>query len=102
MPRSLIIWTKSRALSLKLRYQRTHSTITPRSKCRPLNRSNSDSGAVIQAIIAPQDCVYRFAPEPRRVPEVNPEADEQCVVFFVRYQHGIFWQHIKTSGLNRK
>src|SRR5690242_3821161 len=64
MPRSPIIWTKSRALSLKLRYQRTHSTITSRSNWRPLNRSTSDLAAVIPAIIAAQG--LRFAPEPDR------------------------------------
>ena len=29
-PRSAIIWTRSRELSLKLRYQRTHSTMISR------------------------------------------------------------------------
>jgi hypothetical protein len=39
---------RSRELSLNLRYQRTHSTMIYRSKCRLLKRS----GAVILAIIA--------------------------------------------------
>jgi hypothetical protein len=47
-PRSAIISTRSRELSLNLRYQRTHSTMISRSKCRPLKRS----GAIILAIIA--------------------------------------------------
>src|ERR1700761_2519753 len=41
IPRSAIIWAKSRELSLYLRYQRTQSTIISRSKCRPLNKSNA-------------------------------------------------------------
>src|SRR5438445_13328859 len=36
-PRSAIISTRSRRLSLKRRYQRTHRMTMPRSKCRPLN-----------------------------------------------------------------
>src|ERR1700752_5410649 len=39
-PRSSIISTRSRKLSLKRRYHRTHRTMTSRSKCRPLNRSS--------------------------------------------------------------
>jgi len=39
-PRSPIISTRSRKLSLKRRYHRTHRTMTSRSKCRPLNRSS--------------------------------------------------------------
>ena len=35
MPRSAIIWTRSRELSLNVRYHRTHRTIISWSKCRP-------------------------------------------------------------------
>src|SRR5882672_1881986 len=38
-PRSAIISTKSRRLSLNRRYQRTHRMTTSRSKCRPSNSS---------------------------------------------------------------
>ena len=41
IPRSAIICTKSRELSLYVRYQRTQSTTISRSKCRPLNKSNA-------------------------------------------------------------
>jgi hypothetical protein len=34
MPRSAIIWTRSRELSLNVRYHRTHRTIISWSKCR--------------------------------------------------------------------
>src|SRR3954451_1640560 len=51
-PRSAIIWTRSRELSLKLRYQRTHSTMISRSKCRPLKRSGALNPMAIPAIIA--------------------------------------------------
>src|SRR5215471_4892730 len=39
-PRSAIISTRSRKLSLKRRYHRTHSTMISRSKCRPSNNSS--------------------------------------------------------------
>src|ERR1700694_5306927 len=39
IPRSAIMITRSRKLSLKLVYQLTHRTMICRSKCRPLNRS---------------------------------------------------------------
>ena len=38
MPRSAIIWTRSRALNLKARYHLTHRMMISSSKCRPLNR----------------------------------------------------------------
>src|SRR6516162_10310700 len=40
-PRSTIISTRSRRLSLKRRYQRTHRMTTSRSKWRPLNSSST-------------------------------------------------------------
>ena len=49
MPRSAIIWTRSRELNLNVRYHRTHRMMISRSKCRPLKsscaegRSASDS-----------------------------------------------------------
>jgi hypothetical protein len=53
-PRSAIIWTRSRELNLNLRYQRTHSTMISRSKCRPLKRSSAVVPAFIPPIIAIQ------------------------------------------------
>src|SRR6202030_3616947 len=47
MPRSAIIWTRSRELSLKGKYHRTQSTMIPWSKCRPLKRSCPEVGSVI-------------------------------------------------------
>ena len=49
MPRSAIIWTRSRELSLNVRYHRTHRTIISWSKCRPLKSSCAEAGSVIQA-----------------------------------------------------
>src|ERR1039457_6407354 len=40
-PRSAIISTRSRRLSLYRRYQRTHRMMMSRSKCRPLNRPST-------------------------------------------------------------
>lgn len=44
-PRSAIISTRSRKLSLNRRYQRTHRMTTSRSKCRPANSSLPGSPA---------------------------------------------------------
>src|SRR5271166_4388865 len=52
MPRSAIIWTRSRELSLNVRYHRTHRTIISWSKCRPLKGSCAEAGSVIQAVTA--------------------------------------------------
>src|SRR6266436_6279549 len=52
MPRSAIIWTRSRELSLNVRYHRTHRTIISWSKCRPLKSSCAEAGSVIQAVTA--------------------------------------------------
>ena len=52
MPRSAIIWTKSRELSLNVRYHRTHRTIISWSKCRPLKSSCAEAGSVISAVTA--------------------------------------------------
>jgi hypothetical protein len=52
MPRSAIIWTRSRKLSLNVRYHRTHRTIISWSKCRPLKSSCAEAGSVIQAVTA--------------------------------------------------
>jgi hypothetical protein len=57
---------QSRELNLKLRYQRTHSTITSRSKCRPLNRSCADFDGVIQVHYHRPPSRLAFAPEPSR------------------------------------
>src|SRR5438067_5605034 len=52
MPRSAIIWTRSRELSLNVRYHRTHSTMISWSKCRPLKRSCAELGSIIPTAIA--------------------------------------------------
>jgi len=52
MPRSAIIWTRSRKLSLNVMYHLTHRMMISWSKCRPLNRSCAEVGSVIPAVIA--------------------------------------------------
>src|SRR5580704_17346377 len=47
MPRSAIIWTRSRELSLKVRYHRTQRMMISWSKCRPLKSSCAEVGSVI-------------------------------------------------------
>src|ERR1700751_3526601 len=44
MPRSAIIWTRSRELSLEARYHLTHRMMISWSKCRPSNRSCAEVG----------------------------------------------------------
>ena len=51
MPRSAIIWTRSRKLSLNVMYHLTHRMMISWSKCRPLNRSCAEVGSVIPAVI---------------------------------------------------
>jgi len=46
-PRSAIISTRSRKLSLKRRYHRTHKTMTSRSKWRPSNSSAKPSVPIL-------------------------------------------------------
>ena len=64
MPRSAIIRTRSRELSLNVRYHRTQSTMISWSKCRPLKRSCAEVGSVIPAVIARHRAFQQFAPEP--------------------------------------
>ena len=64
MPRSAIIWTRSRELSLNVRYHRMHRTMISWSKCRPLKRSCAEVGTVIPAVIARPRAFQQFAPEP--------------------------------------
>src|SRR5580700_4161363 len=64
MPRSAIIWTRSRELSLKARYHRTDSTMISWSKCRPLKRSCAEVGSVIPGVTAVHRSFQAFAPEP--------------------------------------
>jgi hypothetical protein len=52
MPRSAIIWTRSRELSLKARYHLTHRMMISWSKCRPLKRSCAEVGSVIPGVTA--------------------------------------------------
>src|SRR5690349_19188651 len=67
-PRSAIISTRSRKLSLNRRYQRTHRMMTSRSKWRP---SNSSCMLFSLPIPTPSQCGHYhsrsamlFAPEP--------------------------------------
>src|SRR4029077_9768953 len=64
MPRSAIIWTRSRKLSLNVTYHLTHRMMISWSKCRPLNRSCAEVGSVIPAVIAGYRAFQQFAPEP--------------------------------------
>src|SRR6266436_9388679 len=64
IPRSAIIWTRSRELSLKARYHRTHSAMISWSKCRPLKRSCAEVGSVIPGVTAVHRTFQAFAPEP--------------------------------------
>src|SRR5580698_10032876 len=66
MPRSAIIWTRSRELSLKARYHRTHSTMISWSKCRTLKRSCAEVDSVIPGVTAVHRSFQAFAPEPSR------------------------------------
>src|SRR4029077_5048518 len=52
MPRSAIIWTRSRELSLKARYHLTHRMMISWSKCRPLNRSCAEVGSAMRGVTA--------------------------------------------------
>src|SRR5467141_1685916 len=64
MPRSAIIWTRSRKLSLNVMYHLTHRMMISWSKCRPLNRSCAEVGSVIPAVIAGYRAFQQFAPDP--------------------------------------
>src|SRR5262249_30187432 len=66
MPRSAIIWTRSRKLSLNVMYHLTHRMMISWSKCRPLNRSCAEVGSFIPAVIARYQAFQQFAPEPLR------------------------------------
>src|SRR5580693_2378541 len=81
MPRSAIIWTRSRELSLKARYHLTHRIMISWSKCRPLNRSCAEVGSVIPAVIAGYRAFQQFAPEPFRVGVEPPKEIEALVSF---------------------
>jgi hypothetical protein len=60
MPRSDIIWTKFRELSLKRRYQRTQRTMISWSKCRPLNRSSARRHVGIHRLWQPKRYFQRL------------------------------------------
>src|SRR5258708_33658066 len=60
----VIIWTRSRKLSLNVMYHLTHRMMISWSKCRPLNRSCAEVGSVIPAVIAGYRAFQQFAPEP--------------------------------------
>src|SRR5271165_1716717 len=52
MPRPAIIWTRSRELSVNVRYHLMHRMMISWSKCRPLKRSCAEVGSVISAVTA--------------------------------------------------
>src|SRR5579863_8541798 len=62
MPRSAIMTTRARRLSLKLVYQVTHKMMICPSKCRPLNTSSIGKNRCISSIIArhPRVCTRAF------------------------------------------
>src|SRR5215471_14718351 len=62
IPRSAIMITRSRKLSLKLVYQLTHKTMIGRSKWRPLNKSSIGTNLCISFIIDryPRVCTRAF------------------------------------------
>jgi hypothetical protein len=64
MPRSAIIWTSSRELSLNIRYHRTHRMMMSRSKCRPLKRSCADESSAIRGVNAVSCAFQDFVPKP--------------------------------------
>ena len=68
IPRSAIMITRSRKLSLKLVYQLTHQTMICRSKCRPLNRSSIGTNRCISSSLP---ATLAFAPEPFYNPETG-------------------------------
>ena len=65
-PRRKRFRTRSRELNLKLRYQRTHSTMTSWSKCRPLKSSRTDRHRVIPVHYLHPPRRIPFAPEPSK------------------------------------
>jgi hypothetical protein len=52
IPRSAIIWTKSRELNLDVRYHRTHRMMISSSKCRRLKRSCAEVGSIMPGLTA--------------------------------------------------
>src|SRR5450631_3426817 len=71
-PRSAIISTRSRRLSLNRRYHRTHTMMTSRSKWRPSNNSSMLLSLLIADLLCVQlasvaDRAGGFAPEPAQV-----------------------------------
>src|SRR4030088_1443069 len=81
MPRSAIIWTRSRKLSLNVMYHLTHRMMISWSKCRPLNRSCAEVGSVIPAVIAGYRAFQSFATEPNRgaAPRARPKGGSGCL-----------------------
>src|SRR5271166_2877626 len=88
MPRSAIIWTRSRELSLKARYHRTQSTMISWSKCRPLNRSCAEVGSVIAGR-------YRHKASFSSLHQNLNKLPEDLVNFSERQPHSVFFE--KTS-----
>jgi hypothetical protein len=65
-PALSLIWTRSRELSLKVRYHRTQHTMISWSKCRPLKRSGAELGSAMLGVTAACRSFQAFAPEPLR------------------------------------
>src|SRR5271170_3057238 len=81
MPRSAIIWTRSRKLSLNVMYHLTHRMMISWSKCRPLKRSCAEVGSVIPAVISGYRAFQQFAPDP---PEESEENGQFVLLFFFK------------------
>src|ERR1700739_1204896 len=83
-PRSSIISTRSRKLSLKRRYHRTHRTMTSRSKCRPLNRSSKPKNLATEPPHKPNNGLHDRGPthlhQSRLTQPPQFVRDRQCVM----------------------
>jgi hypothetical protein len=66
MPRSAIIWTRSRELSLKVRYHRTQSTMISRVKVPPFEEILCRGRFRHRWPLPLQGQLFKFAPEPNR------------------------------------
>src|SRR5271157_5354187 len=99
MPRSAIIRTRSRKLSLNVMYHLTHRMMISWSKCRPLNRSCAEVGSVIPAVIAGYQAFQQFAPEPS-LPGKQHKADEKTRIWRCRARNGRTLSDLSTNGRN--
>src|SRR5579859_6614573 len=83
-PRSAIISTRSRKLSLKRRYHLTHNTITSRSKWRPVNSSSTARKPAILPSPTQQKAErLRISPLCTRAHQLRADADMQMTIRLV-------------------